>query len=83
MKNYKNCIEMQAENMSKYLEESVVNSAGWISWNLQLKIRAQTGKSFKSFLFFTIYRKNFKYLKIFTPFPIVLTVSNHFGPFLT
>ena len=38
---------MQAENMSKYLEESVVNSTNWISWNLQLNIRAQMGKSFK------------------------------------
>ena len=47
MKNYKICIEMQAKNMSKYLEETVVNSAGWISWNLQLNTRAQMGKSFK------------------------------------
>ena len=47
MKTCKNYIEMQAENMSKYLEETVVNSAGWISWNLQLKIKAQMGKSFK------------------------------------
>ena len=47
MKTCKNCIEMQAESMSKYLEETVVNSAGWISWNLQLKIRAPMGKSFK------------------------------------
>ena len=68
---------MQAENMSKYLEESVMNSASWISWNLQLNIRAQMGKSFKRFIFFTIYRKIFKYLKIFTP------VSNLFEPFLT
>ena len=38
---------MQEESMSKYLEETVVNSTGWISWNLLLKIRAQMGKSFK------------------------------------
>ena len=48
---------MQAENMSKYLEESVVNSASWISWNLQLNIRAPMGKVFKWFIFFTIYKK--------------------------
>ena len=47
MKIDKNCIKMQEESMSKYLEETVVNSAGWISWNLQLKIRAQMGKIFK------------------------------------
>ena len=34
---------MQEESMSKYLEETVVNSAGWISWNSLLKIRAQMG----------------------------------------
>ena len=44
MKTCKNYIEMQAESMSKYLEETVVNSA---SWNLQLKIRVPMGKSFK------------------------------------
>ena len=38
---------MKEESMSKYLEETVVDFAGWISWNLQLKIRAQMGKSFK------------------------------------
>ena len=38
---------MQEERMSKYLEEKIVNSAGWISWNLQLNIRAPMGKSFK------------------------------------
>ena len=74
---------MQEESMSKYLEETVVNFAGWISWNLQLKIKAQMGKSLKLFIFFTIYRKFFKYLKFFTPFPIVSTFSNHIGPFLT
>ena len=47
MKIYKNYIKMQEESMSKYLEETVVNSASWISWNLQLKIKAQMGKSFK------------------------------------
>ena len=47
MKIKKNYIKMQEESMSKYLEETVVNSAGWISWNLLLKIRAQMGKSFK------------------------------------
>ena len=38
---------MQEESMSKYLEETVVNSVGWISWNLLLKIKAKMGKSFK------------------------------------
>ena len=47
MKIYKNYVKMQEESMSKYLEETVVNSVDWISWNLQLKIRAQMGKSFK------------------------------------
>ena len=47
MKTYKNYVKMQVESMSKYLEETVVNSAGWISWNLQLKVKAQMGKSFK------------------------------------
>ena len=47
MKINKNYIKMHEESMSNYLEETVVNSAGWISWNLQLKIRAPMGKSFK------------------------------------
>ena len=47
MKTCKNYIEMQDESMSKHLEETVVNSAGWISWNLQLKIRAPMGKKFQ------------------------------------
>ena len=38
---------MEEKSMSKYLEETVVNFAGWISWNLQLKIRPPMGKSFK------------------------------------
>ena len=46
MKINKNYIKMH-ESMSNYLEEMVVNSAGWISWNLQLKIGAPMGKSFK------------------------------------
>ena len=54
MKIYKNYVKMQEESMSKYLEETVVNFVGWISWNLLLKIIAQIGKSFKSFIFFTI-----------------------------
>ena len=41
MKIYKNYVKMQEESMSKYLEKTVVNSVGWISWNLQLKVRAQ------------------------------------------
>ena len=40
MKIHKNYIKMQEESMRKYLEETIVNSAGWISWNLLLKIRA-------------------------------------------
>ena len=47
MEIYKNYIKMQEESMSKYLEEMVVNSASWISWNSLWKIRAQMGKSFK------------------------------------
>ena len=47
MKIYKKYIKMQEESMSKYLEETVVNFAGWISWNLQLKFEAQMGKIFK------------------------------------
>ena len=47
MKIYKNYVKMQEESMSKYLEETVVNFTDWISWNLQLKFRAQMGKSFK------------------------------------
>ena len=47
MKIYKNYVKMQVESISKYLEEMVVNFASWISWNLQLKIRDQMGKSFK------------------------------------
>ena len=30
MKTCKNYIKMQAESMSKYLEETVVNSANWV-----------------------------------------------------
>ena len=47
MKINKKYIKMHEESMSKYLEETVVNSAYWISWKLQLKIKAQMGKSFK------------------------------------
>ena len=47
MKINKNYMKMHEESMSNYLEETVVNSDGWISWNLQLKIRAPMGKSFK------------------------------------
>ena len=43
----KNYIKMHEESMSNYLEETVVNFAGWISYNLQLNIRAPMGKSFK------------------------------------
>ena len=38
---------MKEESMSKYLEEMIVDSAGWISWNSLLKIRPQMGKHFK------------------------------------
>ena len=47
MKIYKNYVKMQEESMSKYLEETVVNSTSWISWNLQLNIKAPIGKCFK------------------------------------
>ena len=47
MEIQKNYIKMKEESMSKYLEETVVDSADWISWNSLLKIRAQMGKSFK------------------------------------
>ena len=36
----KNYIEMEKKNMGKYLEETVVDSAGYISWNSALKIWA-------------------------------------------
>ena len=58
MKNYKICIEMQAENMSKYLEESVVNSVGWISWNLQLNIELKWVKVSNDF-YFLLFIENF------------------------
>ena len=47
MKINKKYIEMHEESMSNYLEETVVNSADWISWNLQLNIIDPMGKSFK------------------------------------
>ena len=43
---------MKEKSISKYLEEMVVDSADWISWNSLLKIRAQMGKSFKCFIIF-------------------------------
>ena len=43
----KNCIKMEEKSMGKYLEETVVDSAGWISRNSLLKIWAQLGKNFK------------------------------------
>ena len=38
---------MEEKSMGKYLEETVVDSDGWISWNSLLKILAQLGKNFK------------------------------------
>ena len=64
MKIYKIYIKMQEESMTKYLEETVVNSAGWISWNLLLKMIAQMGKCFKSFLLFI---ENFQIFENFYP----------------
>ena len=34
----KNCIEMEEKSLGKYVEEMVVDSIGWISWNSLLKI---------------------------------------------
>ena len=48
----KNCIKVEEMSMGKYLEETVVDSTGWISWNSLLKIRAQLGKNFKFFIIF-------------------------------
>ena len=48
----KNCIEMEEKSMGKYLEETVVDSAGWISSNSLLKIWAQLGKNFNFFIMF-------------------------------
>ena len=52
MKINKNYTKMHEESMSKYLKETVVNSASWISWNLQLKIRAPIGKKFQMIYIF-------------------------------
>ena len=57
MKTCKNYIEMQAENMSKYLEETVVNSVSWISWNLQLKLELQWVKVSNDFYFLLFIEK--------------------------
>ena len=43
---------MKEKSMGKYLEEMVVDSASWISWNSLLKIRAQMGKRFKCSIIF-------------------------------
>ena len=51
----KNCIEMEEKSMGKYLEEMVVDSAGWISWNSLLKFWAQLGKIFKCYIMFLIF----------------------------
>ena len=69
MKIHTNCIKMQEESMSKYLEEMVVNSASWISWNSLLKIRAQMGKSFKFFniLNYLLFIENFQIFENFYP----------------
>ena len=48
MKTWKNCIEMQAESVSNYLEEMVVDSAGWIKDNFR-------GEFYPSGLFFHVF----------------------------
>ena len=48
----KNCIEMEEKSMGKYMEETVVDSTSWISWNSLLKIWAELGKNFKCFIMF-------------------------------
>ena len=52
MKIYKTYIKMQEESMIKYLEETVVNSAGWISWNLQFKISSNGSKFQMIYIFY-------------------------------
>ena len=66
MKINKNDIKMQEESMIKYLEEMVVNSVGWISWNLLLKIRAQIGKVTND-LYFLLFIENFQIFENFHP----------------
>ena len=64
-------MQMEEQGMGSYLEKTVSDFAGQNSQNSRLKFWAQLGKNFKwyiNFEFFTIYGKNFKFLKFFTPF---------------
>ena len=64
-------MQMEEQGMGSYLEKMVSNLAIRNSRNSRLKFWAQLGKNFKRYMvfeFFTIYRKKFKFLKIFTPF---------------
>ena len=64
-------MKMEEEDMKSYLEQTVSNFVRQSSQNSCLKFWAQMGKNFKWYVifeFFTIYRKNFKFLKFFTPF---------------
>ena len=66
MEIHKNYIKIQEESMSKYLEETVVNSIGWISSNSLLKIRAQMGKVSND-LYFLLFIENFQIFENFYP----------------
>ena len=43
----KNCIKMKEKSMGKYLEETVVDSTGWISWNLLVEYWVDLGLLYK------------------------------------
>ena len=61
---------MKEKSMSKYLEETVVDSTDWISWNSLLKIRAQMGKRFQMFykiLNCLLFIENFQIFENFYP----------------
>ena len=61
---------MEEKSMGKYLEETVVDSAGWISQNSLLKIWAQLGKNLKLFynvLNFLLFIEIFQIFEIFYP----------------
>ena len=82
----KNYMQMEEQGIESYLEKMVSDFARQNSRNSRLKFWAQLGKNFKWYLIFeifTIYRKNFRFLKIFTPFLLFWTVFYPFGSFLT
>ena len=78
----KNCMKMEEEDMRSYLEQTVLNFAGWSSQNLRLKFWAQMGKKFKWYVIFE-FLLFIKFFKIFEFFYHLSIVLDRFWPFWT